>query len=307
VRDIGVRNSAGVSGVGKAMAVLSSTSRRGILPLTLVVCALLAAARPASSFRDCCFGGTVPPMLTAFLLPAESEDEGLERAAALGFDARTDHMGNARAALDRGYLSWGSVGGPGAYGSVAAPTGMPVVAPVFYLLCGHPRPDRPTGSEPGAWHPNGALQLTGAIAVVSDLEAACASMPASLSHSNLAHSRIGFEGPRPVPALSAVSRTGATSDGTTLTVLAADDQAEANGGRVERWLASAGPRWLGFTVSVRDLNRTASLLTSHGVAYDEIRIGESYGLLVETDGPGGTVVVFHPSGFPPFGGSSRVP
>jgi len=70
--------------------------------------------------------------------------------------------------------------------------------------------DRPTGSEPGAEHPNGALQVTGVLALVLDLDAACRAVPSGISWNPL---DLAFGAPQSHPALGARSRSGTTSDG----------------------------------------------------------------------------------------------
>ena len=272
-------------------------------PLAVAVCAL-ALARPAGAVYDCCFANSLPPMLTAFHLPAASADEGLATAARLGFRSGIDNFGMARAALDRGYLAWCDERIAGGYGGIPTGSGHPLVCGVFYLICRPgPVPDRPTGSDPGAWHPNGALQVSGALAVVSDLDASCAGIASSIPADP--RWRLAFGPPRAVPALGALARTGSTSDGTTLTVLARDPGLPD--GRVARWLGGAGPRWLGVAVSVEDLDRTASLLTGNGVACERLEIDGLPLLLVELGGAAGAVVVFHPAAAAPFAGRSRLP
>lgn len=93
---------------------------------------------------------------------------------------------------------------------------------------------------------------------------------------------------RLLPELGARSRTASIFDGTTLTVVVAEGT-----GRAARWLAEGGPRWLGFTVSVRDLHDTARWLAHSGVAYEHIDINGMACLLAEPDG--GAIVLFHPA------------
>jgi hypothetical protein len=265
-------------------------ARIGSAALALVAAALSPPVTPARAFVDCCRYGSLPPMLSAYLLPAPTPEDGLRRAAALGFDARIDNLGNARAALDRGYLAWGPAPVPWKLAGVGTSTGYPIVSPVLYPICRPgPIPDRPLGSRRGASHPNGALQVTGALALVTDLDAACTTISSEISWDRRLHPRFGPS--QPHAPLGARSRTATTSDGTTLTLLAADDA----WGPAARWLAEGGARWLGVTVSVEDLEATAVTLSRHGAAFERLEIGGVRHLLVLPDGPGGAVVLFHPA------------
>jgi hypothetical protein len=230
--------------------------------------AAIAVVPPAWAFRDCCFVYSVPPMVSGVFVPAASVWDGYERAARLGFwiDSTPD-QGEARAGLDRGFIGWRPGPMSSDYDGIPAPGGFPVVAGAFYEACGNPVvPDRPTFSRRGATHPNGAIAVTGIIAVVADLDAACASASGSMPEDP--RWRAAFERPRVLASLGALSRTAATSDGSTITLLAPLD----TNGRAARWLADGGPRWLGVAITVDDLDRTAALLDRNQVAYERMEI-----------------------------------
>jgi hypothetical protein len=239
----------------------------------LVALVALAAvpAVPALAFRDCSsisrpawrsLARTTRPMVSGFYLPAASVRDGEERAARLGF--RIDSApgeGDARAGLDRGFIAWRPALESSTYGGIPTPAGSPVVAPGHVSLF-----DRPIHSQPGAAHPNGALAVTGVIAVVTDLDDARSSMSSLLpSYSDW---QLVFGKPRALVSLGALSRTAKTVDGGAVTLLAPLDP----DGPVARWLAAGGPRWLGVAIAVEDLHRTAALFDRNEVAYERLVI-----------------------------------
>ena len=203
-------------------------------------------------------------MVAGYYLPAASVMDGYDRAARLGFwvDSTPD-QGEARAGLDRGFIAWSPSTMATEYGGILALGGYPVVSRAYYLRCGNPViPDRPTYSRRGATHPNGAQAVTGIIAVVADLDAACSLLPKSIPSDP--YWRPHFEKPRVLASLGAMSRTASTVDGGTITLIA---PLEPNG-RAARWLAQGGPRWLGLAITVDDLDVTARLFDRSQVAYE---------------------------------------
>lgn len=264
-----------------------------LVGIVLAACALSINARPGAAFVNCCRIGSFPPTLTSFHLTAGSAEDGLRRAAALGFRARIDDAGEAVVALDRASLAWKTTPMPHEHGAIPAPNGYPVVSSTSYFLC-YPAPDRPAGSRRDVEHPNGALEVTGALALVLDMDAACGSVERGISRLK---PDLGFGRDRSHEALGARSRTGATDDGTTITLLVAGE----GDGPAARWLAQGGARWLGVTVSVRDLDEAARWLAHGGASVERLEIDGIPCLLAEPDGPGGAIVVFHPADQSPFG------
>ena len=141
------------------------------------------------------------------------------------------------------------------------------------------------------WHnpmtadqPAGARQVTGAIAIVSDLDAACG---AEVYAGSLRSVHLSFGRPFDIPWLGARAREVRLQYGTLRVIEPVDPD-----GFAARWLADGGPRWLGLTIEVADLALVARGLERRGVNFLRASDRRHAPLIVEPDQMGGTLVEF---------------
>jgi hypothetical protein len=132
--------------------------------------------------------------------------------------------------------------------------------------------------------PAGARQVIRAIAIVSDLDAAC---DAEIYPGSWPRRHLTFGPPFEIPWLGARAREARLQHGALRVIEPVDPD-----GVAARWLAAGGLRWLGVTIEVDDLARTARVLEGRGtsVLRGTDRVGPV--LVVEPEEPGGTLVEF---------------
>ena len=217
----------------------------------LVAC-LLGVANPALAYRDCCFARSIPPELTGITLfgPIDRSVRRLERA---GFRDRED-MNHNIAGLGT-LVDIGAGGAPREFGGIPAP----LVAPGFTWIELACWPSFHFQLGPMGRNPNGARRLETVIAIVDDLDRACAGIEAV----KMGSWGVPAFGPaEDDPALGARVRE-AWFGFQALEVIAPTDP----DGVAARWLADGGPRWIGFAVEVRDVNATEDWLRDARVPY----------------------------------------
>lgn len=252
---------------------------------TLALLSLLAGAGDAWAYRD---GGCVrimprPPLPSVFGgvgLPARDAAEAVAMARKMGLGTVS--------CRDRNWWMEGAQLGPTAlswriHGFGDRLLGLPTtgVTPLLH----------DQGVWGCSWHkpmladqPAGVRQVTRAIAVVSDLDAAC---DAGLYPGVWPGAHLSFGRPFDIPWLGARAREVRLQNGTLRLIEPVDPH-----GLAARWLADGGPRWLGLTLEVDDISRAAEVLQRRGVMFLRATDRRRPLLLVEPGEVGGTLVEF---------------
>lgn len=244
------------------------------------IAALMTLAEPAHAFRDCCFARRVPPTLIGVNFGGRIDDvlDRLERAGFGDYDPGNRRIAGLGYLLDSAPVPAPPVGSGEIGGQLLTPS-----ISCFEMMCaGY---GRATLTTMGG-HPNGARRLVAVIAVVADLDLACAQFA---DGSRPWSTRFGPE--YEDPALGARVRE-APLGLARLRVMEPNDPH----GAAARWLADGGPRWLGFAVEVGDLYATEQWLARTNLPFArETGHGET-ALRIDPEYLDGLLVEFVPSG-----------
>jgi hypothetical protein len=228
------------------------------------------------------------PRLEAMALDASSAAAAESLAARLGF-ATVRHSTAAWrvvAPFARGALLWYDARHDASFGERTDGRPLPLtrllvaVAPAQLPLARWRDADGVArDGEPA--HPNGALELTGAFALVPDFDIACERWKEFGSECDLGEGRLLAE-------VGGMTRVAPSEGGFYAFVEALPGRADAL-----RRIAERGNGWIGFNVSVRDADATAAFLERQGVPHIRgTRSGPGARLWVLPEHAGGAMIGF---------------
>ncbi len=254
----------------------------GLAPAAfLVALTLVLPAGESRAFRDggCFWPPGIPRprvVLGGVRLPGDDPDAALAVAERLGIGTRACREGNGwwmeGAQLGPTALMWGAFGLSDAVFGVPTPGVFPLLHPMADWGC-------PWYAPMTAEQPTGALQVVRVNALVSDLESTWQAWGWAAP--------LSFGAPFDIPWLDARAREARVENGSLRMITPVDPD-----GLAARWLADGGPRWLGFTLVVRDLAHAADALEGRGVRLLHATEWKRPLLAVEPDQAGGTLVEF---------------